>query len=63
MAHGGAARPEGKGDASEGSMLGIPSLRDQPHNSIVWNRVYSGHGRVKRVVETERERSRSRGRP
>ena len=56
MAHGGAARPGGKGDASVGSMLGIPSLRDQPHNSIVRNRVYSGHGRVKRVVETEREK-------
>ena len=35
VAHRGVARPEGKGDASEGSMLGIPSLRDQPHNSIV----------------------------
>ena len=41
-----------------GSMLGIPSLRDQPHNSIVQNRVYSVHGSVKRVVEAERERSR-----
>ena len=56
MAHGGAVRPEGKGDASGGPMLGIPSLRDQPHNSIVRNRVYSGHGKVKRVVEAERER-------
>ena len=56
MAHGGAIRPGGKGDASGRSMLGISSLRDQPHNGIVQNRVYSGHGRVKRIVEAERER-------
>ena len=63
MAHEGAARPGGKGDASGGAMLGIPSpLRDQPHDDIVQNRVYSGHGRVKRVVEAERGREeRNRG--
>ena len=36
--------------------------RDEPYNSIVQNRVYSSHGRVKRVVEAERERDRQRDR-
>ena len=33
-------------------------LRDQPHDGIVQNRVYSSHGRVKRVVEADRESER-----
>ena len=35
-----------------GAHVGNPfPLRDQPHDGIVQNRVYSSHGRVKRVVE------------
>ena len=30
-------------------------LRDQPHEGIAQNRVYSSHRRVNRVVEAERE--------
>ena len=52
MAHGGAARPGGKGDASGGVHVVNPfPLRDHPHNSIVQNIVYSGHGRIKKIVE------------
>ena len=47
-------RPGGKGDASGEPILGIPSLRNHPHDGIVQKRVYSGHGGVKRVVEAER---------
>jgi hypothetical protein len=35
----------GEGGVSSGSCQGIPfPLRDQPYDSIIQNRVYSGHG-------------------